>query len=132
MTFTGTAGCFKESFTIFYQMLLCGECYENVYTFRRTNYPPFKVLTSPHSNSWNTIVRLFLKHPTSLHGVALNLLQRYAYLMYFRTVTEAFFHHHPTCRVCFRPCHPERGSDVGRSVKLNRMSIELFLLTIHR
>jgi hypothetical protein len=25
-------------------MLLCGECYENVYTWKRTNYPSFKVL----------------------------------------------------------------------------------------
>jgi hypothetical protein len=26
------------------QMLLCGECYENVYTYRRTNYPSFHIL----------------------------------------------------------------------------------------
>jgi hypothetical protein len=27
-------------------MLLCGECYENVYNERRTNYPLFKVLNN--------------------------------------------------------------------------------------
>jgi hypothetical protein len=25
-------GCFKKSFTMVFQMLLCGECYKNVYT----------------------------------------------------------------------------------------------------
>jgi hypothetical protein len=32
VTSTGNAGRFKKSFTIVFQMLLCGECYENVYT----------------------------------------------------------------------------------------------------
>jgi hypothetical protein len=27
-----------------FQMLLCGECYENVYTLRRTNYPSFNII----------------------------------------------------------------------------------------
>jgi hypothetical protein len=27
-----------------FQMLLFGECYENVYTWRRTNYPSFNTL----------------------------------------------------------------------------------------
>jgi hypothetical protein len=27
-----------------FQMLLFGECYENVYSLGRTNYPPFKML----------------------------------------------------------------------------------------
>jgi hypothetical protein len=44
-----------------FQMMLCGECYENIYTSRRTNYPSFN--TSPHSIIWNTFVKLFLKHP---------------------------------------------------------------------
>jgi hypothetical protein len=30
VTSTGNAGCFKKSFIIIFQMLLCGECYENV------------------------------------------------------------------------------------------------------
>jgi hypothetical protein len=25
-------GCFKKSFTMVFQMLLCGKCYENIYT----------------------------------------------------------------------------------------------------
>jgi hypothetical protein len=29
---TGNAGCFKKIFTMVFQMLLCGECHENVYT----------------------------------------------------------------------------------------------------
>jgi hypothetical protein len=32
VTFTGNAGCFKRSFTMVFKILLCGECYENVYT----------------------------------------------------------------------------------------------------
>jgi hypothetical protein len=32
LTFTGNAGCLKNSGTIVFQMLLCGKCYENVYT----------------------------------------------------------------------------------------------------
>jgi hypothetical protein len=32
VTFTGNAACFKKSFIMLFQMLLCGECYENVYT----------------------------------------------------------------------------------------------------
>jgi hypothetical protein len=31
-TSTSNAGCFKNSFTMAFQMLLCGECYESVYT----------------------------------------------------------------------------------------------------
>jgi hypothetical protein len=31
-TSTGNAGCFKKCFTMVFQMLLCGECYENVQT----------------------------------------------------------------------------------------------------
>jgi hypothetical protein len=31
VTSTGTAGCFRKSFTTVFQMLLCGERYENVY-----------------------------------------------------------------------------------------------------
>jgi hypothetical protein len=31
VAFTGNAGCLKKSFMVF-QMLLCGECYENIYT----------------------------------------------------------------------------------------------------
>jgi hypothetical protein len=30
VTSTGNAGCFKRSFTLVFQMLLCGEYYENV------------------------------------------------------------------------------------------------------
>jgi hypothetical protein len=33
-------GCSKMTFTMVFRMLLCGECYENVYTLRRTNYAP--------------------------------------------------------------------------------------------
>jgi hypothetical protein len=32
LTSTSTAGCLKKPFTVVFQMLLCGECYENVYT----------------------------------------------------------------------------------------------------
>jgi hypothetical protein len=32
VTFTGNAGYFKNIFTMLFQMLLCGEWYENVYT----------------------------------------------------------------------------------------------------
>jgi hypothetical protein len=35
-------GCLKNRFTMVFQMLPCGECYEN----RRTNYPPFKVFNN--------------------------------------------------------------------------------------
>jgi hypothetical protein len=28
---TGNAGCFKINFTMVFQMILCGECYENVF-----------------------------------------------------------------------------------------------------
>jgi hypothetical protein len=47
-----------------FQILLCGECYETVYTWRRTNYPLFMALndqsptdrrSQPDSNSDNTI-----------------------------------------------------------------------------
>jgi hypothetical protein len=43
VTSTRNAGCFKKGFTMLFKMLLCGECYENVYTSRRTNYPSLKV-----------------------------------------------------------------------------------------
>jgi hypothetical protein len=29
-----------------FQMLLCGKCYENVYTWMRKNYPSFKALNN--------------------------------------------------------------------------------------
>jgi hypothetical protein len=32
VTSTGNAGCFKKSFTMVFQTLLCGEFYEDVYT----------------------------------------------------------------------------------------------------
>jgi hypothetical protein len=32
LTSSGNAGCLKNSFTMVLQMLLCIECYENVYT----------------------------------------------------------------------------------------------------
>jgi hypothetical protein len=32
LTFTGNAGCYRKSFTMVFQMLLCGERFENVYT----------------------------------------------------------------------------------------------------
>jgi hypothetical protein len=41
---TAYTACFKKNFTLVFQMLLYGECYENVYTEMRTNYPLFKVL----------------------------------------------------------------------------------------
>jgi uncharacterized membrane protein (DUF373 family) len=44
VTSTGNARCFEKIFTIVFQMLLFAECYKNVYTYRRTNYPLFKVL----------------------------------------------------------------------------------------
>jgi hypothetical protein len=54
-------------------MLLCGECYENVYTYRHSNYPllkmslyAYKTKQSRHSHIWNTVVMLFLKHPVFL------------------------------------------------------------------
>jgi hypothetical protein len=31
-TSTGNTGCLEKSFTKIFQMLLCGECYESVYT----------------------------------------------------------------------------------------------------
>jgi hypothetical protein len=36
-------GCVKKSSAMVFEMLLWGECYENVYTRRRTNYPSFKM-----------------------------------------------------------------------------------------
>jgi hypothetical protein len=35
MTFTGNARCLKNSFTVVFQMLPCGECYENVQRVER-------------------------------------------------------------------------------------------------
>jgi hypothetical protein len=32
VTSPGNARCFKSSFSMVFQMLLCGECYENIYT----------------------------------------------------------------------------------------------------
>jgi hypothetical protein len=32
VTFTDNAGCLKKSFTMVFQILLCGECYRNVYS----------------------------------------------------------------------------------------------------
>jgi hypothetical protein len=56
VTFTGNAGCFKKRLTMAFQMLLCGECYKNVYTQRRTNYPSFKVLNSRlYQISWEVL-----------------------------------------------------------------------------
>jgi hypothetical protein len=34
----------EESFTVVFQMLLCVEYYENVYTYRRKSYPSFNIL----------------------------------------------------------------------------------------
>jgi hypothetical protein len=48
-TFTSNAGCFKKSFTVVFQMFLCGECYENVYTYG--------------IQTIQRIVKLFFKHP---------------------------------------------------------------------
>jgi hypothetical protein len=36
-------GCFKKRFAMVFQMLLCGECYENFYTLRRANCPSFSI-----------------------------------------------------------------------------------------
>jgi hypothetical protein len=36
VTFAGNAGCFKYSVKLVFQMLLCGECYEHVYSQRHT------------------------------------------------------------------------------------------------
>jgi hypothetical protein len=44
VTSIGNAACFKKSFTMVFQMLLCGERYESAYTERCTNYASFKVL----------------------------------------------------------------------------------------
>jgi hypothetical protein len=38
------AQCFKKSFTVVFQMLLCGDCYENFRTYESTNYPPLNTL----------------------------------------------------------------------------------------
>jgi hypothetical protein len=38
VTYTGNARCYKKSFTIVFQLLLCGERYANIYIYRRTNY----------------------------------------------------------------------------------------------
>jgi hypothetical protein len=32
VTSTGNSGCFRKSFAMVFQMLLCGESFENVYT----------------------------------------------------------------------------------------------------
>jgi hypothetical protein len=32
VNYTDNGGCFKRSFTTIFQMLLCGECYENIHT----------------------------------------------------------------------------------------------------
>jgi hypothetical protein len=44
VTFAGNERRFEKSFTKVLQMLLCGECCENVYNSRRTNYPSFNSL----------------------------------------------------------------------------------------
>jgi hypothetical protein len=59
-------GCFKKSFTTVFQTLLCGYCYENVYTYSDERWIvcmplSINVFVTPHI--WNTIVKLFLKHP---------------------------------------------------------------------
>jgi hypothetical protein len=36
--------CFKNNFAVVFQNLLCSECYGNLCTQRRTNYPLFKIL----------------------------------------------------------------------------------------
>jgi hypothetical protein len=38
-------GCFKNNFTMIFQMLLCGKCYENFYTQRLTHYPSLSTCT---------------------------------------------------------------------------------------
>jgi hypothetical protein len=44
VTSNGNEGCFKKSCTVIFKMLLCGECYGNVYTQRLTNYPSLNTL----------------------------------------------------------------------------------------
>jgi hypothetical protein len=57
-------------------MLLCGECYENVYTkgVQTIHHTPLSVFSwhSSHSNIWKTTAKLFLKHPTLPVKVAMN------------------------------------------------------------
>jgi hypothetical protein len=50
-------GVLKNSFTMVFQTLLCGECYENVQAFK------FKRFRNTRRNIWNTIVKLFLETP---------------------------------------------------------------------
>jgi hypothetical protein len=52
LTSAGNAGCLERALQ-WYSKCLCGEFYENIYTYAH----------SPHSNIWSTIVKLFLKHP---------------------------------------------------------------------
>jgi hypothetical protein len=54
-------GCFKKSSIIVFQMLLCGECYENIYTSRRTNYPR----STPTSKAWRTEENLLPCHESN-------------------------------------------------------------------
>jgi hypothetical protein len=42
-------GCFKKSFTLMFQMLLCGECYENVYTLSIVQHLKRGIVCTPSS-----------------------------------------------------------------------------------
>jgi hypothetical protein len=57
----------KELYMVF-QMLLCGESYENVY------FKGIKLSIIEHVERWiwNTVVNIFLKHPTLPVKVTLN------------------------------------------------------------
>jgi hypothetical protein len=81
VTSTGNAECFENRFTMVFQMLLCGKCYEkrsHIKAYKlsivravevverwivRTPLSVNVLYHSPHSNMWDTIVNIFLKHP---------------------------------------------------------------------
>jgi hypothetical protein len=66
------------SSTTVFRMLLCGECYEKPSTVQHLEqwiictHLSVSVFVTPHSNIWNTIAKLFWKHPVLPVEVTLN------------------------------------------------------------
>jgi hypothetical protein len=71
-----------------FRTLLCGECYENISTQRRTNYPSFTVLIVCTILSVNIFVTLseyrfeaLLKHPALPVEVTLTIPDNILYIL---------------------------------------------------
>jgi hypothetical protein len=80
LTFTSIAGCFKNIFTVLFQMLLCGEYYENIYTWSvksihlwmrwTDSLYAFKCKCFRNIRHGVTFGKFFLEHP--VHFLSLN------------------------------------------------------------